>query len=118
MHSSNSEEIDVFNDNLGDEIESPEIFAKSISGTLQGNLTHSRLGQILLLAPWTTKFARRKFDMFPEFIGGDDTEGTNSEQRALYWATMVIQYQAARTGGVPPKECALKIWQIQRMREN
>ena len=84
MGNSNSEEIDVFNGDLGDETESPEIFAQSISGNLRGNLTHSQSGQVLLLALWTTKFAHRKFDMFPKFIGVDDTEGTNSEQRALY----------------------------------
>ena len=84
MQSSNAEKNDVFNGDLGDETESPEIFAQSISGNLRGNLTHSQSGQVLLLALWTTKFAHRKFDMFPKFIGGDDTAGTNSEEWALY----------------------------------
>ena len=77
MHHSNSEEIDDFNDDLGDETESPEISRNSISGPLCGNLTHSQSGQLLLCALWTTNTASRKFDMIPEFIGGDDTEDTN-----------------------------------------
>ena len=51
---------------------------------MRRNLTHSRSGQVLILALWTTNIACRNFDMFPEFIGGDNTEGANSEQRALY----------------------------------
>ena len=84
MHSSNSEEIDVFNDDLGDETESPEIFAQSISGTLGGNLTHSRSGQVLLLALWTANFSSRKFDMFPEFIVYTFC-GKDNEDRVFPW---------------------------------
>ena len=84
MHNSNSEEIDDFNDDLGDETESPEVFSNSMSGSLHGNLIHSRSGQLLICAPQAIHTAHRKFDMFLEFVGRDDTDGTNSEQRALY----------------------------------
>ena len=39
---------------------------------------------MLLAIAWTNDEARRKLDMYPEFMGGDDTEETNSEDRPLY----------------------------------
>ena len=56
----------------------------SIGGNIRDNLIPSPSGKILLLASWTTNSGRRKFNMYPEFCGGDDTEGTNVEQRPLY----------------------------------
>lgn len=73
-------EIEKFAEDLDDTTDSPESFAK----TCRGNLRDTRSGQILLAVAWTNDKARRKFDMFPEFIGGDDTEDTNSEERPLY----------------------------------
>ena len=70
-------------EDLGDEIDSPVMFARSMEGTVRDNLTHTASGLILLLASWTTDTARRKFDMYPEFVSIDDTEGTNIEERPL-----------------------------------
>ena len=72
-----------FDDNLGDETETPTMFARTLEGTVRDNLTHTATGQILLLAVWTTNTARRKFDMFPKFFSMDDTDGTNIEDRPL-----------------------------------
>ena len=41
-------------------------------------------GSILLACAWTTDIARRKFDMYPEYIGGDNTEDINAKDRPLY----------------------------------
>ena len=59
------------------------MFARSMEGTVRDNLTHTASDLILLLASWTTDTARRKFDMYPEFVSIDDTEGTNIEERPL-----------------------------------
>jgi len=40
--------------------------------------------KVALAIAWTNEEARRKFDMYPEFFGGDDTEETISEDRPLY----------------------------------
>ena len=77
-------DITTFNEDLGDMTESPEMFASSLNGTMRENLTDTSTGQLLLLAMWTTDVARRKFDMFPEFLSVDDTEGTNAEERPLH----------------------------------
>ena len=84
--SSNSRETNVttFDDDLGDITETPEMFASSLKGAMRDNLTDSTTGQLLLLSMWTTDTARRKFDMHPEFVSVDDTEGTNSEERPLH----------------------------------
>lgn len=67
---------------LGDEIDSPASYAKGLKGRKELILTET--GQLMLAVAWTTDNQRRKFDMFPEFTSGDDTEGVNSEKRPLY----------------------------------
>ena len=73
-------EIDQFKEDLGDLIDSPELYAES----LRDRLVHSETGEILLQIAWASDESRRKFDMYPEIVGGDDTEETNSEERPLY----------------------------------
>ena len=82
QHLNNSAVIGDFLDELGDDTDSPELFAKNCKS--RSSLVHSKSGKIVLAVGWTNVEARRKFDMFPEFMGGDDTEGTNSEERPLY----------------------------------
>jgi len=78
----------TFEEDLGDSLDSPEMFASTLEGTIRDNLTNSATGQILLLAVWTTDEAQRKFDMYPEFVSVDDTEGTSAEDRPLHnWCT-------------------------------
>ncbi|EJK59564.1 hypothetical protein THAOC_20187 [Thalassiosira oceanica] len=78
MNSSMStEELSV---DLGDKTETPLSFAESVRGQMKSSET----GKVLLLAAWTSDESRRNFDMFPEFVGGDDTEQTNSEERPLF----------------------------------
>ena len=48
---------------------------------------HSESGQTLLAFAWATDELRRKFDMFPEAIGEDNTSQTNSEHRELHTVT-------------------------------
>ena len=81
---SNETNVTNFDDDLGDSTETPEMFARSLEGSIRSNLTDTATGSLLLLAVWTTDTARRKFDMFPEFVGVDDTEGTNAEERPLH----------------------------------
>ena len=83
---SKSGTIDVtsFDEDLGDQTETPEMFASSLSGTMRDNLTDSSTGELLLLSMWTEDSWRRKFDMHPELICVDDTEGTNAEERPLH----------------------------------
>ena len=70
-------------DNLdGVDTDSPSQYAKDMK--IRSALTNSANGQLLLAIAWSNEEARRKFDMFPEFMGGDDTEDTNSEKRPLY----------------------------------
>lgn len=78
----NSIEIDAFTDDLGDATDNPETLARDSRSRTE--LTHSASGKIVLAVAWTNTEARRKFDMYPEFMGGDDTEDTNSEDRPLY----------------------------------
>ena len=78
----NSNVEEVFTSDLGDDTDSPEAFAKDMMG--KANLIHTGSGQMLLAIAWTNDEARRKLDMYPEFMGGDDTEETNSEDRPLY----------------------------------
>ena len=77
-----------FDCDLGDVTETPEMFARSLEGTLskglRDNLTDSVTGEILLLAVWTNDTARLKLDKWPEFLSADDTEGTNAEERPLH----------------------------------
>ena len=68
---------------LSDDTDSPEDFVQS----MRSNLTDSNNGKLLLCAVWTTDTARRKFDMYPECIGQDDTEETNNEEHPLYLMT-------------------------------
>ena len=70
-------------DNLdGVDTDSPQQYARDMK--IRTSLTNSANGQLLLAIAWTNEAARRKFDMYPEFLGGDDTEDTNSEKRPLY----------------------------------
>ena len=78
----NAIEVDEFSEDLGDDVDSPEKFARDCKAISE--LTHSSTGKILLAIAWTNSEARRKFDMYPEFLGGDNTEETNSEDRPLY----------------------------------
>ena len=74
---------ELFLDDLGDSTDSPQDFARDMTG--KENLIHTDSGQMLLAIAWTNNKARRKFDMYPEFMGGDDdTEDTNAEKRPLY----------------------------------
>ncbi len=73
-----------FRDDLGDGIETPMSFAHSMEGTVRDNLTNTATGQILLLAMWTWDSGRRLFDMYPEFVSCNNTEGTNLEERPLH----------------------------------
>jgi len=67
---------------LGDDTDSPVLYAQALKGRAQ--LIHTETGQLMLAVAFTSDNQRRKFDMFPEFTSGDDTEGTNSEKRPLY----------------------------------
>ncbi|KAL7523068.1 hypothetical protein ACHAXR_000013, partial [Thalassiosira sp. AJA248-18] len=81
MNMNNAVEIDEYIDQSGDVVDSPEKYAESMRGKLKVSN-----GQILLACAWTSDGARRKFDMYPEWSGGDDTEGTNCEDRPFYSA--------------------------------
>jgi hypothetical protein len=81
-NSSSIEEEEAFTADLEDDICSPKEFAQDMTG--RENLVCADNGQMLLAIAWTNDEARRKFDMYPEFMGGDDTEDTNSEKRPLY----------------------------------
>ena len=81
---STTTEESTFDADLGDMTETPRMFASSLEGTVRDNLTNSSTGQILRLAVWTHDTARRKLDMYPEFVSIDDTEGTNAEERPLH----------------------------------
>jgi len=81
-NSSKSETTD-FNEDLGDDTETPLTLAETLKPSIRTNLTLTSTNQILLIATWTTDDNRRKFDMFPEFLSGDDTEGVNVEERPL-----------------------------------
>ncbi len=69
-----------FTSDLGDDTDSPELYAASI----RNRLVDSNNGRLLLAVAWTSDESRRKFDMYPESITGDDTESTNNEQRPLF----------------------------------
>ena len=66
-HLNNSLNVDDFNDDLGDATDSPRTFAESV----RGDLTQTSSGEVLLIFSWTTDESRRKFDAFPEFVGGE-----------------------------------------------
>ena len=82
QHMNNAVVVESFLDDLGDATETPLQYAASMR--IKSDLVHSASGEILLACAWTNDNARRKFDMFPEFMGGDDTDETNSEERPLY----------------------------------
>ena len=81
-NSSTSDTTD-YNEDLGDDTENPLKFAQTMESSIRDNLTQRSTGMILLVATWTTDDNRRKFDMFPEFLSGDDTEGVNVEERPM-----------------------------------
>ncbi|KAL7449648.1 hypothetical protein ACHAWC_001687 [Mediolabrus comicus] len=60
-----------FTGNLQDESQSPRDFAEDYRKS-RTSLTDSSNGKIV-----TNDEARRKFGMFPEFLGGDDAEDMN-----------------------------------------
>ena len=73
--------------------ETPEKFSESTRS--RSDLVHSASGKILLAIEWTHGEARRKFDRFPELMGGDDTEQTNSEERPL--CTLCVEDSSNKT---------------------
>ncbi|KAL7529078.1 hypothetical protein ACHAWF_002826, partial [Thalassiosira exigua] len=75
-------EIREFDSDLDDDTDSPARFAES----LRKRLGLSSSGKLLLLIAWTSNRARLRFDKFPEFMGIDDTDETNSENRPLLTA--------------------------------
>jgi len=77
----NSAQILDYNEVNRDVTDCPEAFAEDYR---RSSLLNSSNGKILLACGWTTDEARRKFDMFPELLSGDDTEQTNSEERPLF----------------------------------
>ena len=80
QHMNLASEINEVSDEMGDDTDSPKELTKH---QLQ-NLVVGDTGQILLSIAWTNDIGKRNFDMFPEFLGGDDKEKTNSEDRPLY----------------------------------
>ena len=74
-----SEILDVA-DEMGDDTDSPKDFTRD----RLANLVVGSKGQLLLSLAWTNDIGKRYFEMFPEFLGGDDKEKTNSEERPLY----------------------------------
>ena len=74
--------IDEYIDDLGNSTDSPQQFAKDMTGLT--NLKHSSSGTVMLVCAWTSDEGLQMLDMFPEFCGGDDTEETSSEDRPLY----------------------------------
>lgn len=101
----NSITVEEFTRNIHDGYDGPKEYAgrhfgmdenefKSVSSAAQDKSSknkrdapknlHLKNGQILLALAWTTDEGRRKFDMYPEFISGDATEDTNSEERPFY----------------------------------
>ena len=73
-------EIDEFHADLDDPNDSP----LNCAATFRDRLQYSKTGEILLAIAWCSDESRRKFDMYPEIIGADDTEETNSEERPLF----------------------------------
>jgi len=82
-NSPTTEEINVDVD-LGDDTETPFMFAQYLEGTVRDDLTNTSTGQILRITVWTNDNARQKLDMYPEFVSIDNTEGTNAEKRPLH----------------------------------
>lgn len=97
----NSITVEEFTRNIHDGYDGPSEYAgrqfginddllKAVSSAKSSNKRevpqnlHLKNGQILLALAWTTDEGRRKFDAFPEFVSGDATEQTNSEERPFY----------------------------------
>ena len=70
---------DLDPNDLADPADSAERFSIKVRDALSITGT----GQILLALAWTYDESRRKFAMFPEFVGSDVTKGTNKEERPL-----------------------------------
>ena len=79
MTVNNELKLDEFIDKSGDMVGYPWKYAESMRAKLQMSN-----GKILVGCAWTTDIARRQFGMYPEVIGCDATEETNSEERPLY----------------------------------
>ena len=69
-----------FAEDLGDLLDSPLDHAES----LRDRLMTGDSGGIMLAFAWAGDESRRKFDMFPESFGEDDTTETNNEERDLH----------------------------------
>ena len=72
-------ELDDFVDNSGDIAEDHVVFARGMRGTLS-----TSDGELMLACCWASAESRRNYDMFPEVLGGDDTEQVNVEERASH----------------------------------
>ena len=64
----NSVEIDNFTEDLGDNEDNPEQFARDTKS--KSELVNSANGKVALAIAWTNEEARRKLNMYPEFLGG------------------------------------------------
>ena len=97
----NSITIEEFTKDIHDGVDGPSEFAGRQFGAPESELKATtsakssnrrevpanlqlKNGQVLLALAWTTDEGKRKFDMYPEFISGDATEDTNSEERPFY----------------------------------
>lgn len=65
----NAESIEEFTTNLEDTSDSPRKFAEDYRNS-RSSLKDTSNGKIVLAIAWTNDEARRKMDMFPEFLGG------------------------------------------------
>ena len=73
-------ELADFTQDLDDLIDSPEEHSES----LRNQLKDSETGDILLAYSWASDDSHRRYDMFPEATGADNTGDTNSEERQLH----------------------------------
>lgn len=64
-----AETIEEFTSHLEDKSDSPRKFAEDYHKS-RSSLKDSSNGKIVLAIAWTNDEARRKMDMFPEFLGG------------------------------------------------
>ena len=69
---------DFVNDS-GDTTDDPIAFASAMRGNLS-----TLDGELMLACCWASDESRQNFDMFPEVLGGDNTEQINAEERCLY----------------------------------
>ena len=77
--SNTSNNVDKFEEDLGDLVDSPVEHVLA----LRNCLLKSKIDQILLVFSWTSDDLRRKFDLFPEVLTADDIKNINPEERGL-----------------------------------